>query len=305
MKYTLFFIVLFIFYSLSFAQSFIEETRFGGEGRESGKFNEPQAISISQNQIIYIVDTGNHRIQLFDLQGNFRKSIGGFGFEVDQFDRPVDIWVQSLINIYVSDYNNQRLQRYDGNMNFLSSLVSNEGDASEYQYYEIASCAINSQKDLFLLDHGDNKIIKINRNGQPERSFGAYESGEGELAQPVQLDIWKQQYLLVTDITRNQVLLYDFFGNFLGTVTAEEFESPTGIAASSSGEVFITDPVAKKVFWISAKLDSAKAIGMVLTSALKKPQDLAVYEYRIKGKTETRLYIVDENEIIIGKFVNQ
>lgn len=172
MKLMSFIIIILISISLSSAQSFIEETRFGREGSEPGKFNQPQAISISQNQIVYVVDTGNHRIQLFDLQGNFRNSIGGFGFEVDQFDGPVDIWVQSLINIYVSDYNNQRLQRYDGNMNFLSSLVSNDGDVPEYQYREIASCAVNSQKDLFLLDHGDNKIIKINRNGQPERSFG-------------------------------------------------------------------------------------------------------------------------------------
>jgi DNA-binding beta-propeller fold protein YncE len=254
---------------------------------------------------VYVVDTGNHRIQLFDLKGNFIKSIGGFGFEVDQFDRPLDIWVRSLINIYVSDYNNQRLQRFDGNMNFLSSLLSNEGDAAEFQYYEIASCAVNSQKDLFLLDHGDNKIIKINRNGQSERSFGAYEAGEGELTQPVQLDIWKQKYLLVSDISQSCILLYDFFGNFIRTVSAEEFVSPTGIATTSKGEVFVADPSAKQIFWISAKLDSAKTVGMMLTKDLTKPQDVGIFENNVAGKTQTKLYIIDENEIIIGKLVTQ
>lgn len=132
----------------------------------------------------------------------------------------------------------------------------------------------------------------------------SYEAGEGELAQPVQLDIWQQQYLLVTDVTLNQVVMYDFFGNFLKTVVDKEFEAPSGIVVTNNGEVFIADPLAQKIFWVSTKLDSAKTVGMVLERALKKPQDVAVYERNIKGKAEKKLYIVDENEIIIGKFVN-
>ena len=92
------------------AQNIIEDQRFGGgiAGSDLGQFNSPQAISISQNKIIYIVDTGNNRIQLFDLKGEFLKSIGGFGFTSDKFDRPMDIWVRSLINIYISDGNKNR-----------------------------------------------------------------------------------------------------------------------------------------------------------------------------------------------------
>ncbi|MEJ2543694.1 MAG: NHL repeat-containing protein [Calditrichaceae bacterium] len=117
---------LFLMIQFCIGQNFIEDQRFGSDeaGNASGQFNAPQAISVSQNKIVYVVDTGNNRIQLFNLDGSFIKSIGGFGFTSDKFDRPTDIWVQSLINIYIADYNNQRIQRYDGNMNYLSTLTS-------------------------------------------------------------------------------------------------------------------------------------------------------------------------------------
>ena len=148
--FTKLFLLFFIPFLLS-AQTFIEKGRFGGRGSENGKFNNPQAIAISRENIVYVVDTGNHRIQLFDLSGEFIKSIGGFGFKDDQFDTPRDIWVNSIINIYVADYNNQRIQRYDRNMNFLNSFYSNEGEEIDFQFAEVPSCAVTSQNDLLRI----------------------------------------------------------------------------------------------------------------------------------------------------------
>jgi len=287
------------------AQIFIEESRFGGAGNSPGKFNQPLSIAVSPKEVLYVVDTGNHRLQLFDLQGNLQKTIGGFGFNIDQFDRPVDIWVQSLINIYVSDYNNERLQRYDGNMNYISSLASNTADAMEFQFLEVASCAVNSQKDLFLLDRGENKIIKINRHNQKERSFGAYEAGEGELEQPHQLDIRSQKFLVVSDVARKAVIQFDFFGNYSGKFESDDFKAPAGLAVSNQDEIFVADPVVRAVFYINPTADRIQQVGMALAQPLRKPQDVAVFERRIDDQTETRLFIIDDNEIIIGKFIRQ
>jgi tripartite motif-containing protein 71 len=304
-KIILCFCILQCIFSTIAAQTFIEERRFGGFGTKPGKLNQPQALSISQNKIIYLVDTGNNRIQLFDLNGKFIKTVGGFGFGNDQFDHPVDIWVKSIINIYVCDYNNQRLLRYDMNMNFISSLVSNDGDSPEFQFYEVASCAVSSQKDLFFLDHGDNKIIKINRNGQKERSFGAYEAGDGELNQPVQLDIINQQFLIVSDISRTAILKFDFFGNFAGKMTGKEDITPTGISVSNNGIVFACDPANKKIYRSNPGTDELIPIMTTLQKPFTKPQDCALFEENINNILTQKLYIIDDNEIIIGKLVIQ
>ena len=298
------FILLLI--ELSYAQNFIEDRRFGTPeaGSDAGQFRLPQAISISQNKIIYVVDTGNNRIQLFDLNGNFIKSIGGFGFTSDKFDRPTDIWVRSIINIYVSDYNNRRTQRYDRNMNYISTLTSNNAFDTQFQFYEVISCAINSQQDLFLLDCGENKIIKFNRNGQPERSFGDYESGDGQLIQPVQIDIIPEKYLIISDVDHKALMVYDFFGNYIRQIISDQWVAPSGLTITDRGEVLMADPQAKKIFFISADFTTVKEIGVAMQTPLHKPQDLALFSFKSDGEKISKLYIIDNNNIIIGNFIN-
>jgi DNA-binding beta-propeller fold protein YncE len=306
MKYIAVPVCLLMFYSVLCSQNFIEDKRFGYSeaGSKPGEFNSPQAISISPNRIVYVVDTGNNRIQLFDLDGEFIKSVGGFGFTPDKFDRPVDIWVNSLINIYISDYNNNRIQRYDGNMNFLSSLTSNDAAEEQYQFEETGSCAINSQQDLFLLDCGDYKIIKYNRNSQPERTIGDYESGYGQLIQAVQLDIVSQKYLIVSDIGHKAIMVYDFFGNYIKKIFSDLWISPSGIAVTNDNQILVADPQTKKIFFISSDLAAIKEINVALQAPLQKPQDIAFFEYKISGKINKKLYIIDNNNIIIGTFLS-
>jgi sugar lactone lactonase YvrE len=289
------FVFFMIFFtSLCFSQTFIELGRFGGQGKETGHFNNPLAIGISIENIVYVVDTGNHRIQLFDLKGHFIKSIGGFGFKDDQFDAPHDIWVKSLINIYVADYNNRRLQRYDRNMNFISSLKSNEGEDSDFQFFETASCAVSSQNDLFVLDHDEFKIIKFKRDGNAERSFGRFDSGAGELNTPEQIDFWGSDKLLVSDSGEAALMIFDLFGNFIQKIRFDEFKNPTGIGVDNNKNIYVADPAAGKLFYIKNDLSLLTQIDFPL--GFKAPQDVAV----ITKDSKTLLFVIDENEIVIG-----
>ncbi len=106
--------------SLCWAQpNLVELGRFGGTGNAPGNFSDPSALDISGDGRVFICDTGNQRIQIYDLMGRFRINVGGFGWAVEKFDQPMDIWARSTINIYIADYNNQRVQRFDKDMNFI------------------------------------------------------------------------------------------------------------------------------------------------------------------------------------------
>lgn len=277
--------VSFLFLSSLNGQTFIEQFRFGGSGSESGLFNRPSAISISPDGIVYVVDSGNNRIQSFNLKGRLLKTIGGFGFNDDQFNQPLDVWARSVINIYISDYNNRRVQRYDRHLNFLSSLKSEEGLAAQFQFYEVVSCAVSSQNDLFLLERGENKIVKFNRHGRPERVFGNYESGEGQLLQPAQLDIVAENRLLISDAGRRAVIVFDFFGNYLLSINHPDFNYPTGLAVSGDGRIMVADAAAQKIFIIAADMKRVKSMEFYIATTLKEPRDAALWEERI-GKEQ-------------------
>lgn len=288
----------------STAQQFVEHFRFGERGQAPGQFNEPRAIALADDGTLFVVDSQNNRIQLFTMQGKFLKSVGGFGFAPDQFDLPTDIWVKAILNIYVSDYNNRRLQRYDRNMNYLAQLTSNPNWPEEFQFAEVLSCAVNSQNDLFILDRQENKVVKINRNGQPERFFGTYESGMGELREPVQLDIFRNRWLLVSDVAGPAIMVFDFFGTFVKEISSPLFKHPSGLATHDRWGIFVADDGAGALFRIKPDLQTIDRIRTFLQKPLTAPRDVAVFNLA-DSTMENNFFIVDGNRIIAGKFTEK
>src|ERR1700722_8337574 len=52
--------------------------KFGSQGNLDGMFKSPRGIAVSGNQI-YVSDTWNHQIQIFDLMGKYRGKFGSQG----------------------------------------------------------------------------------------------------------------------------------------------------------------------------------------------------------------------------------
>ena len=283
------------------AQQFVEYFRFGSQGQEAGQFNNPQALALADDGTLFVVDSQNNRIQLFTLKGKFLRTVGGFGFAPDQFDYPTDIWVKSILNIYVADYNNRRLQRYDRQMNYLAQLKSNPNWPEDFQFAEVLSCALNSQNDLFLLDAQENKVVKFNRQGQPERVFGTYESGAGELLQPVQLDIFRNRWILVSDIARHAIVVFDFFGTFIKALSSPSFRQPGGLATHERFGIFVADEGAKELFRIKPDLSAIEPIRVVLSKPLTTPRDMVLFPLA-DSTQRINCFVIDGNEIIAGEF---
>lgn len=291
LKHLLFCFVLLSLQSV-FAAEFIELGRLADPEQP---FRNPQAISVGSDGTVYVVDTGNNRIVAFDRQGRFIKSIGGFGFEEDQFDQPLDIWTGSIINLYVADYNNDRVQRYDRNLNFLSSL---DGGAVEepFAFSQVAGCAVNSNNDLFVLERGEIKIIKFNRFGKAERSFGDYESGDGELIEPHQIDILQNKYVVVSDAGLHALKLYDFFGTYLRSLQTPAMKKPLGLASLPDERLMACDPEAKKIWLWKKDLRSVSAVKFPPNITPANPRDIAGHIHN----GQLRLYLIDGNQILIG-----
>ncbi|MCH8741863.1 6-bladed beta-propeller [Patescibacteria group bacterium] len=71
----------------------------GTPGNGEGEFDFPHEIEIDKNGNIYVADTNNHRIQLFDSNGKFLFKFG----DESVFINPKVVTVDSKLNIYVGD----------------------------------------------------------------------------------------------------------------------------------------------------------------------------------------------------------
>ena len=279
--------------------SLIEIGRFGGTGAAPGSFTHPSAIDISGDGRLFICDPGNQRLQLFDLYGKFLINIGGFGWSAEKFDQPLDVWARSTINIYVADYNNQRIQRFDKDLNFISEKKSNPAVADNFQFQQVLSTAYSSQGDLFLLDAGENKVIKFNSQDKGDASFGYYDSGQGELTGPVQIELSSDHRVLVSDADARAVVVYDYFGNFLYRIEHPDFKRPYGLALDRNNRIYVADPEAKSIFEFAPGGKFLNVFNRLSGALISEPVDLAIYE---SGK-QTRFYIIDGDEIVITERV--
>src|SRR5439155_1241732 len=90
-----------------------------------GEFGTPSfGLSCDQNGNVYVVDTGNCRVQKFDRSGEYVMSWGSFGNADGQLYFARGIAVDENDGaVYVVDMGNHRVQKFDTSTNFLPQLL--------------------------------------------------------------------------------------------------------------------------------------------------------------------------------------
>ena len=92
---------------------------------------------------MYVTDTGNHRIEKFDREGNFITQWGGFGNGEGQFNFPYGIAVDARGSVFVVDSGNTRVQQF---------MPADEGSE---RLQEVAEAAANRESaKTGTIDHG-------------------------------------------------------------------------------------------------------------------------------------------------------
>ncbi len=244
------FLSLFLIFSQANAKEFNASFKLsiGAKGDGPGQFNSPKSVSSDANGNVYVLDSGNNRIQKFTPTGQLLTFIGGFGWEQGQFQLPADIFVYNSLDIFVADYENNRIERYDKDLNWLASYSSNRNWNPRYQFYFPTAVCLSLHGDFFIADSENDRIIKLNASFEPELSFGDYDWGQGMLQEPSDIFITNQDRVYITDSKAATVMLYDYFGNFIQEIGTEYLSNPQGIYVDEIGHVFVADSDQHAVF---------------------------------------------------------
>jgi DNA-binding beta-propeller fold protein YncE len=82
------------------------------QAQEAGQLRSPWGIALDGSGDVYVTDTGNHRVQKFDKEGNFITQWGGFGVGEGQFNFPYGIAIDARGSVFVADSGNHRIQQF-------------------------------------------------------------------------------------------------------------------------------------------------------------------------------------------------
>lgn len=102
----------------------VEEVRLGADPvTEETAFHDPTDIGVDAAGNVYVLDSGNHRIQVFDADGNYLRSLGSAGQGPGQLASPTGLWVYPSGEVLVADTNNRRIQRFGAAGDALDSFA--------------------------------------------------------------------------------------------------------------------------------------------------------------------------------------
>jgi sugar lactone lactonase YvrE len=151
-------------------------TQWGEEGirdlTNPNGFWGPRGIVVDDNGNVYLADTGNKRIQVFDSNGVFVRQIGDGGSGIAQLDEPVGLAVGPNDILYVADTWNQRIQVFTVGGLFIREWSI---DAWFAQTNERPYLDVDALGQVYVTDPEGFRIIVFNSEGQYRYSFGDFD----------------------------------------------------------------------------------------------------------------------------------
>ena len=132
--------------------------RLGPRGAGPGQFNIPLAATVAPDGTLLVLDSGNFRVQGFDLEGRSRLTFGNVGAGLGQFSRPRSIATDPNGNIFVSDGSFNNVQIFNPHGQLLMWIGKPDMRNGPGQFGLIAGVATDETGRLYVSDHYHNKI---------------------------------------------------------------------------------------------------------------------------------------------------
>ncbi len=186
------------------------ETYFGTD-----ELGHPGGIAIDErNRFLYVADTGNERIAVFDADTfKFLRSIGGPPKKVGDDDpgtlsKPSNVAVDKEGLIYVSDTMNNRIQVFDADGGFVS-MFGRSGDGPGF-FARPKGISIDSDGHIWVADAYQNRVQVYDKEGHLLAFFGVGGGLPGQFGAPTGLFVDKTNRVMVTEQLEGRLQIFQY-----------------------------------------------------------------------------------------------
>ncbi|MGD0913771.1 MAG: SMP-30/gluconolactonase/LRE family protein [Terracidiphilus sp.] len=122
-----------------------------------GDFGAPQGVAVDADGNVYVTDTLNDRVEIFDADGNFISTFGKNGDGPGFFERPKGIAVDGDGHIWVADEVQDRLQVFDKDGHLLTYVGYKHGELPG-QFQALVGVAVDKQNRVFTTEQFPGRL---------------------------------------------------------------------------------------------------------------------------------------------------
>lgn len=131
---------------------------FGTRGTGPGELNLPRDVTIGKDGLLYVVDGGNFRVQVFRPDGSFEKTFGAIGRRSGQFSRPKEAATDGDGNIYVVDAAFGNFQIFNPEGQILLAIGSRATEDGMAKYLLPSGIAVDGDGRVYMVDQYFRKV---------------------------------------------------------------------------------------------------------------------------------------------------
>ena len=252
---------------------------FGSPGKGTGEFNRPWSIAVSERTgNIAIADLGDDRVQLFDSELKYLRTIGDKRPGAERVKLPVSVTFTASGDVIVISkelFRPSEMFLFTEHGQFIKHIsqhlidplrvsVTTDGhmivcdrdeksvkvlspDCTELlQSFSAPDCddfpsfAVYHQ-DMFFVSYDWDCCVKVfSKEGVFLYNIGSEGSGDGQLKEPVGLAIDKFNNLIVCDSDNRRLQVFSLDGKFVNSVN-EGIERPYSVAVPKDGNLLVPD----------------------------------------------------------------
>lgn len=181
-------------------------------GQGLGLFFGPRDVAIVNDDRVLVTDTGHHRVQIMDAQGNFIGQLGAgndqFGSALGQFYEPVGVATGPDGFVYVADTWNGRIQQFTSDLIPVNEWLLDTGWPANTSINNKPYLAVDSVGRVYITDPEAPRVLIFDQLGNYIGKFGQFgvDANSFNLINGIFIDA--QDNIYVVDAGNNRVLKY-------------------------------------------------------------------------------------------------
>lgn len=178
-----------------------------------GSLKKPMAVTVFERRI-YVSDTNNQRVQVFDYSGKPLFKFGEFGEGRGQFKYPYGIAALPGRRILVADLYNGSVSIFDPAGKFLGYFA--ESDPKENVLQGPAGIYVHEER-VYVTDVKKNQVLVFDPDGRKISEIGTKGTRDGQLISPNGVAA-RQGRIYVTDTGNDRIQVFDESGELVRVI---------------------------------------------------------------------------------------
>jgi len=209
-------------------------------------FDDPLDLDTDENNNVYILDSGNYRVQVMDEDGDYLYKWGSRGKEEGEFEDPVSLSIDPERKfVYILDREKRVVNKFELDGEFIETF--GEKGIRKGKLDDPVDLTVDFQGYIYVLDGRRRAILKFHHSGELVDEWSFKGRKRRELLDPVSIAFSSDRLgsIYVLDRTKKTLVKFNRRGEHEETISIDPVISKTGIPirirSGERGNLFILE----------------------------------------------------------------